>query len=244
MPWWLSFSVHLLHVNTISISPAFGTCRLHVDPASSLRLRSAHGQYCTLANWCQWPTALLAVTLAQRFPKAMPPEGHNAIITVPLEVVRTCQKNLARKQKLVTFDGKFMMVDPNGPVGKNAHLWWNLVEHWLSQNVGCLVLWHALYFRSKTTQLTASVPFSQPIVFDGSWISRRLPFTTALPTNCGNKNPRRFEKIAGKSKDLRRANCFLHTKTLPKANPFHRLSLDSRVSLNKIWWNILTRKLT
>ena len=175
--------VHLLHVNTISISPAFGTRRLHVDPASSLRLQSARGQFCTLANWCQWPTALLAATLAQRLPKATPPEGQSAIMTIPLEVVLTCQKTLARKQTCVTFDGKFMMVDPNGPVGKNAQLWWNMVEHWPSQNVGYLVLWHSLYFpalRLNINRAASKRSLSLPVVLDGAWIARRLTFTMAV----------------------------------------------------------------
>ena len=202
--------VHLLHVNTISISPAFGTCRLHVDPASSLRLQSAHGQFCALANWCQWPTALSAATLAQRLPKATPPEGQSAIITIPVEVVRTCQKNLARKRRVVTFDGK---------------------SKWLSQNVGYLVLWHSPHFRSKSTQLTASVPFHSPLFltvlgFRGGYLSQQLfPQTVLTKISDDLKETRAKVKISGGP------IAFCIRKPFPKQTPFMGclLTVESKV---------------
>ena len=62
-----------------------------------------------------------------------------------------------------------MMVDPNGPVGKNAHLWWNndfdrMLTIWC-----CGIPMRSPCFRSKSTELTACVP-AQPGVYDGSWI--------------------------------------------------------------------------
>ena len=150
--------VHLLHVNTISISPAFGTCRLHVDPASSLRLQSARGQFCTLANWCQWPTALLAATLAQRLPKATPPEGQTAIMTIPLEVVLTCQKTLARKQTCVTF-----LMD---------HSWWLIPMVLLARTPSFGGTWWNTDFHRMLAIWCCGIPCTSPHFH---WISTELP---------------------------------------------------------------------
>ena len=79
---------------------------------------------------CPWPI----LHISQLVPVANSTVGSNtgtkapqsnatwqtAIITILLEVVWTCQKKLARKPKFVTFDGKFMMVDPN-PSQKKRH---------------------------------------------------------------------------------------------------------------------------